>query len=81
MRTDEELKAEVMDRLDAIPAVNRANIAVQVDNGVVSVSGQVDSHQTRFHVEHAIRRVPDLRGLAVELKPNRPTLHMPRKTR
>ena len=81
MRTDEELKADVMGRLDAIPTVNRSEIAVQVDHGMVCVSGQVDSHQTRFHVERAIQRIPGMRGLAVELKPNRPTLRMPHKTR
>ena len=69
MRTDAELKADVMERLDAIPAVNAFDIAVDVDAGVVTLSGSVDTQQTRFQVERTARRVPGIRSLAISLKP------------
>ena len=69
MRTDAELKADVMERLDAIPAVSASDIEVDVDAGVVTVSGIVDTQQTRFQVERTARRVPGIRSLAVSLKP------------
>ena len=69
MRTDAELKADVMERLDAIPAVSASDIEVDVDAGVVTVSGSVDTQQTRFQVERTARRVPGIRSLAVSLKP------------
>ena len=69
MRTDDELKADVMERLDAIPAVNASDIEVDVDAGVVTLSGSVDTQQTRFQVERTARRVPGIRSLAVSLKP------------
>ncbi len=70
MRTDAELKADVMERLDVIPAVNASDIEVDVDAGVVTLSGNVDTRQTRFQVERTARRVPGIRSLAVSLKPN-----------
>ena len=69
MRSDAELKAEVMERLDSIPAINASEIAVDVDRGTVTLSGSVDTHQTRFQVERTARRVPGIRSLAVNIKP------------
>ena len=69
MRTDAELKADVMERLDSIPAIQVADIEVLVDSGMVTLQGQVDTHQTRFQVERAARRVPGIRGLQVQIKP------------
>ena len=69
MRTDAELKAEVMERLDSIPSINAADIEVLVDSGMVTLDGRVDTHQTRFQVERAARRVPGIRGLQVRIKP------------
>ncbi|MDO9166506.1 BON domain-containing protein [Rhodoferax sp.] len=73
MKTDAELKADLMERLDAIPAVNASEIEVMVDNGMVTLSGQVDTHQTRFQVERTARRVPGMRGLEIKVKPTHPT--------
>lgn len=69
MRTDAELKADLMERLDAIPAVNASDIDVTVDNGMVTLSGQVDTHQTRFQVERTARRVSGIRGLEIRVRP------------
>lgn len=72
MKTDAELKADLMERLDAIPAVNASEIEVIVDNGMVTLSGQVDTHQTRFQVERTARRVPGMRGLEIKVRPGQP---------
>jgi osmotically-inducible protein OsmY len=69
MKTDAELKADLMERLDAIPAVNASDIEVFVDNGMVTLSGEVDTHQTRFQVERTAKRVSGMRGLAIKIKP------------
>lgn len=69
MRTDAELKADVMERLDSIPSINAADIEVFVDSGMVTLDGRVDTHQTRFQVERAARRVPGIRGLQLRIKP------------
>lgn len=67
MRTDAELRADLMEKLDAIPAIQGSDIEVLVDNGLVTLSGQVDTHQTRFQVERTARRVPGLRGLDIRI--------------
>ncbi len=51
MKSDAELKADLMEKLDSIPAISEANIEVFVDGGMVTLNGQVDTHQTRFQVE------------------------------
>jgi osmotically-inducible protein OsmY len=72
MKTDAELKADLMEGIDAIPAVNASDIEVNVDNGMVTLSGQVDTHQTRFQVERTARRISGMRGLAINIKPGQP---------
>lgn len=69
MKSDAELRADLMERLDAIPAINGSDIEVLVDNGLVTLNGQVDTYQTRFQVERTARRVNGMRGLAINIKP------------
>ena len=71
MRTDAELKADLMERLDAIPAISTSDIQVSVNDGLVTLSGQVDTHQTRFQVERTARRVAGLRGLEIKIRPGK----------
>ena len=72
MRSDADLKADLMERLDAIPAINASEIEVYVSNGLVTLSGQVDTQQTRFQVERTARRMAGLRGLEINIKPAHP---------
>ena len=69
MRTDADLKADLMERLDANPAIDASDIEVNVDRGMVVLSGKVDTHQTRFQVERAARSVHGMRGLEIHIKP------------
>lgn len=71
-QSDEDLKANLMEVLDCIPAVNVCDIDVQVKEGMVTLSGQVDTHQTRFHVERLAQRVNGVRGLKVDIRPKAP---------
>ena len=72
MRSDADLKADLMERLDAIPAINTSDIEVDVDNGLATLRGQVDTQQTRFQVERMARRIAGLRGLEINIKPGQP---------
>lgn len=76
MKSDVDLKADLMERLDAIPAINASDIEVIVDNGMVTLSGYVDTHQTKFQVERAARRVSGMRGLEINVKPG---MHSPKR--
>lgn len=75
MKSDMDLRAELMESLDAIPAVNGADIEISVDQGMVTLSGEVDTHQTRFQVERAARRVHGMRGLEIKVQPSANAKH------
>jgi osmotically-inducible protein OsmY len=70
MTTDSEMKTDLIGRLDAIPSVDTADVEIEVDDGMVTLNGRVDSHQTRFQVERAARKIPGMRGLKVNLAPH-----------
>jgi osmotically-inducible protein OsmY len=67
MKTDAQLKADVADELTWEPAVNATNIGVMVKEGVVTLTGHLDSFAEKHAVEHAVRRVAGVRGIALEL--------------
>jgi osmotically-inducible protein OsmY len=69
MRTDAELKADLMELFDAIPSIDASDIDVLVDNGVVTLVGEVDTHQTCFQMERAARKVAGIRGLQMHIVP------------
>ena len=69
MRSDADSKADLMERLDAIPAINASDIEVDVSNGLVTLSGQVDAQQTWFQVDRTGRRIAGLRGLEINIRP------------
>ena len=67
MKTDKQLKADVTDELAWDPAVNAAGVGVIVNNGVVTLTGHLDSFAEKHAAERAVRRVAGARGIAVEL--------------
>jgi osmotically-inducible protein OsmY len=71
MMTDSEVRTAVLERFDAIPSMDASDIDVHVKDGMVTLNGQVDNHQTRFQVERAVRKVPGVRGLKSHITPDR----------
>ncbi|MFC5499412.1 BON domain-containing protein [Caenimonas terrae] len=67
MKSDNQLKLDVTDELAWDPAVNATNIGVIVNNGVVTLTGHLDTFAEKHAVERAVRRVAGVRGIAVEL--------------
>lgn len=67
MKTDAQLKADVTDELAWDTAINATNIGVMVKDGVVTLTGHLDSFAEKHAVEHAVRRVAGVRGIAMEL--------------
>ncbi len=81
MKTDDELKADLVERLDAIPAIDSSEINVLVDNGMVTLHGEVETPQLRFQVERTARRVPGVRSLEMKIQPRQHTIkrHYPER--
>lgn len=69
-QSDEDVKANLMEVLDCIPSVSADDIDVRVTDGMVTLTGTVDTHQTRFHVERLARRVRGVRGLKINILPS-----------
>ena len=67
MKSDVQLESDVLAELAWDPVVNASHIAVRVNDGVVSLSGQVDTYLQKQAAEAAVRRVAGARGLALEL--------------
>ncbi|MDO8370454.1 MAG: BON domain-containing protein [Polaromonas sp.] len=67
MKTDAHIKADVIDELAWDPAVNATGIGVAVRDGVVTLTGHLDSYAEKHAVERAVHRVAGVRGIAVEL--------------
>ncbi|MBG9390232.1 BON domain-containing protein [Caenimonas aquaedulcis] len=68
MKSDIQLKADVTSELAWDPAVNATKVGVAVRDGVVTLSGTLDSFMEKYAVERAARRVTGVRGIAVDLE-------------
>ena len=68
MKTDREIQIDVLDELRWEPSVNATDIGVTVKDGVVTLEGTVDSYAEKSAAERAVKRLPEVKGLAVELE-------------
>ena len=75
MKTDLELKGDVTAELAWDPAINAAGIGVMVKDGVVTLTGHLDSFAEKHALEQALQRVEGVRGMALELDVKLPSEH------
>jgi osmotically-inducible protein OsmY len=66
-KSDSQLKKDVESELEWDAAVHAHNIGVAVKDGVVTLSGHLDSFAEKYAAERAAQRVLGVKGLAVEL--------------
>lgn len=67
MKTDSELKAEVLSELSWDPLVPEARVGVAVSEGVVTLTGHLDSYAEKVAARRAAERVSGVAAVAVEL--------------
>jgi len=67
MKTDTQLKHDILSELEWEPSINASQIGVEVKDGVVTLAGHVDSFGEKWHAEKAVERVSGVRALAVEI--------------
>lgn len=67
MKTDAKLKRDVEAELAWDPAVHADAIGVAAKNGIVTVTGHLDTFGEKLAVERAVRRVKGVQAMAVEL--------------
>ena len=68
MKTDAQLQQDVMNELKWEPTLHAAEIGVGVKDGVVTLSGNVDSYAKKAAAEHAVKRVAGVKAVAEEIK-------------
>jgi len=68
MKTDREIQLDVLDELRWEPSVNATDIGVTVKDAIVTLEGTVDSFAEKWAAEKAAKRLPSVKGLAVELE-------------
>ena len=68
MKNDRELQTYVLDELRWEPGVNATDIGATVKDGVVTLEGTVDSFAEKWAAEKAVKRLPGVKALAVEIK-------------
>src|SRR5450631_4222392 len=67
MKTDAQLKTDVSAELEWDPAINAAHVGVAVKDGIVSLTGHLETYAEKYAVQKAVQRVQGVRGIAVEL--------------
>ncbi len=68
MKTDAELQQHVMDELKWEPTIHAAEIGVAVKDGVVTLSGSVDSYGKKWAADRAAKRVFGVKAVVEEIK-------------
>ena len=68
MKNDIEIQNDVMDELKWEPFLNASEIGVAVKNGIVTLSGQVDTYLKKIEAEKATKRVAGVKAVAEDIQ-------------
>lgn len=67
MKSDTQLRTDVLAELDWDPAIKAGTIGVTAKEGVVTLTGHLGSHAEKLAAERAAQRVRGVKALAVEI--------------
>jgi osmotically-inducible protein OsmY len=67
MKTDAQLKADVSNELQWDPSINAAHVGVVAKDGVVTLTGHLETFAEKHAVERAVQRVEGVKAVAIEL--------------
>ena len=68
MRSDIQIQQDVMDQLKWEPGLNSAEIGVAVKNGIVTLSGMVDTFSKKITAEDAAKKIAGVKAVAEEIQ-------------
>lgn len=68
MRTDNELKHDVLEELEWEPSINAAQIGVIADDGIVTLTGYVPNFVEKMHAERVVKMVKGVRAIANDIE-------------
>ncbi len=67
MKTDMQLKKDVSAELEWDPSINATHVGVAVNDGVVTLTGHLDTFAEKHAIERAVGRVRGVKAIAVEV--------------
>jgi osmotically-inducible protein OsmY len=67
MKTDAQLKKDVLAELEWEPGVNATNVGVAVKDGIVTLTGHLDTYAEKHAIERVLQRVQGVQAIALEL--------------
>ena len=67
VRTDDEIKKDVVAELDWVPSVDCTHVGVSVNGGAVELSGEVNTYPEKLEAERSALRIRGVRALANEI--------------
>lgn len=68
MKTDSEIQKDIMEQLKWEPFLNASEIGVAVKDGVVTLSGQVDSYPKKLAAENAAKKIAGVKAIAEDIQ-------------
>lgn len=68
MKTDAEIKQDVLDELAWQPNIDDTQIGVIVENGVVTLSGVVNNYSKKMAAEKAVKNVEGVKAVAEDIE-------------
>jgi osmotically-inducible protein OsmY len=67
-RTDEIVRNSVLHQLDWDPEFDASSVGVSVEDGVVTLTGYIDSYAAKLAAERAVQRVYGVRAVANDIQ-------------
>lgn len=68
MRTDSEIKQDVLDELKLQPRIRETQIGVIVEKGVVTLTGVVDDYHMKQAAEEAVKKILGVKAVAEDIE-------------
>ena len=68
MKSDNEIQKDVLEQLKWEPFLNSAQIGVAVKNGIVTLSGVVDTYSKKVLAEKASKKVAGVKAIAEDIQ-------------
>lgn len=67
MKTDRQLRQDVLEELNWTPSIDATGVDVEVDDGDVTLIGCVRNAIQLWRVQHAVERMDGVQGVVMEL--------------
>jgi osmotically-inducible protein OsmY len=68
MKSDSQIQKDVIEQLKWEPFLNASEIGVSVKNGIVTLSGQVDSYSKKLSAENAAKKIAGVKAIAEDIQ-------------